>query len=240
MIVMEGINKIYKGDSYRIQALSEIRLHIEEGEMLAIMGRSGSGKSTLLNLMGFLDVPDSGSFHFLGRDVSRLSSRQLWRYRRDYIGFVFQHFALINHCSVFENIALPLEAMGIRKRERIQRVNRVVDMLEIPDLLKKYPGQISGGQRQRVAIARAIVCDPKVLLADEPTGALDAKTGDELMGIFKKLNQEGKTIIIVTHDKEIAGQTKRILTLEESRLVADDEKEEEQTEGSESGSVQPD
>lgn len=222
MIEMKGINKIYKGDTYEIQALSEINLHVEEGELLAVMGRSGSGKSTLLNLMGFLDVPNSGVFRFLNQDVSHLSSKELWKYRRDYIGFVFQHFVLINHCSVFDNVALPLEALGTGRRERIQKVKQVLEMLEISDLQKKYPGQISGGQKQRVAIARAIVCNPKVLLADEPTGALDAKTGDELMAIFKRLNREGKTIVIVTHDKEIAGQTNRIITLEESRMISDD------------------
>lgn len=221
MIDMKGINKIYKGDTYEIQALSEINLHVEEGELLAVMGRSGSGKSTLLNLMGFLDIPDSGTFHFLNKDVSSLSTRQLWQYRRDYIGFVFQHFVLINHCSVFDNVALPLEAMGIGRRERTQKVKQVLEVMEISDLQKKYPGQISGGQKQRVAIARAIVGNPKVLLADEPTGALDAKTGDEMMKIFRRLNKEGKTIIIVTHDKEIAEQTKRIITLEESRLISD-------------------
>lgn len=221
MIEMKGINKIYKGDTYEIQALSEINLHVEEGELLAVMGRSGSGKSTLLNLMGFLDVPNSGVFRFLNQDVSHLSSKELWKYRRDYIGFVFQHFVLINHCSVFDNVALPLEALGTGRRERIQKVKQVLEMLEISDLQKKYPGQISGGQKQRVAIARAIVCNPKVLLADEPTGALDAKTGDELMAIFKRLNREGKTIVIVTHDKEIAGQTNRIITLEESRMISD-------------------
>lgn len=221
MIDLKNVDKFYEGDTYKIQALSSVNLHMDEGELLSIMGRSGSGKTTLLNIIGFLDVVSSGSFSFLGKDVSELTSKELWKFRRDYIGFVFQQFALINHSSVFENVALPLEAIGMSKKERRKKVNEALEQLGISDLKDKYPGQISGGQKQRVAIARAIVCNPRVLLADEPTGALDVRTGDEIMAVFKELNKTGKTIIIVTHDEKIANQTNRIITLEDSHLVSD-------------------
>jgi putative ABC transport system ATP-binding protein len=221
MIKLNNVNKVYEGDTYKIQALKNINLDIEEGEFISIMGRSGSGKTTLLNIIGFLDVPTSGKFTFMGEDVSDISDKKLWRYRRDNIGFVFQNFALINHCNVFDNIALPLEAVGVSHREKIRKVNDILDMVGISELKNKYPGQISGGQKQRVAIARALVGNPNIILADEPTGALDTSTGDDILSIFKDINDNGKTVIIVTHDEKVANQTNRLIKLEKGCIVYD-------------------
>ena len=222
MIQLNEVNKYYIGDTYKVHALDSISFSISEGEFVSVMGRSGSGKTTLLNILGFLDVPSSGEFLFLDQDVSKLSQKELWRFRRDYIGFVFQHFALINHCTVMENAALPLEATGVKRKERSHRVCDVLDMLGILDLKDKYPGRISGGQRQRVAIARALVCNPKIILADEPTGALDQNTGSELLDILAEVNKMGKTIVLVTHDEKIAQRTKRIITIDTGRVVSDE------------------
>lgn len=223
MISLKNINKCYVGDTYNIQALESISFDINEGEFVSIMGKSGSGKTTLLNILGFLDVPDSGDFYFMGNDVSKLSARKLWKYRKDYIGFVFQNFALINHCSVYENVILPLEAVGMKRREYRKKALEMLEMLGILELKDKFPGQISGGQKQRVAIARALVGESKVILADEPTGALDAKTSIEIMNVLKEINGMGKTIILVTHDEDIAKMTKRIITIEDAKIVADRE-----------------
>lgn len=222
MIQLNEVNKYYIGDTYKVHALDSVSFSISEGEFVSVMGRSGSGKTTLLNILGFLDVPSSGEFLFLDQDVSKLGQKELWRFRRDYIGFVFQHFALINHCTVMENAALPLEATGVKRKERSHRVCDVLDMLGILDLKDKYPGRISGGQRQRVAIARALVCNPKIILADEPTGALDQNTGSELLDILAEVNKMGKTIVLVTHDEKIAQRTKRIITIDTGRVVSDE------------------
>lgn len=221
MIQLKNINKVYEGDTYKIQALENITLNIEEGEFISIMGRSGSGKTTLLNIIGFLDTPTSGIFKYLNEDVSNLSGNKLWKYRRDNIGFVFQNFALINHCDVFDNVSLPLEAVNVSRKERVRRVNEILELLGIEALRNKYPGQISGGQKQRVAIARALVGNPRVILADEPTGALDATTGDGILEIFKEINDKGKTVIIVTHDEKVAKKTNRLILLEESKILSD-------------------
>ena len=222
MIRLNEVNKYYIGDTYKEHALDSVSFSVSEGEFVSIMGRSGSGKTTLLNILGFLDTANSGEFLILGQDVSKLSQKELWRFRRDYIGFVFQHFALINHCTVMENAALPLEATGVKRKERSHRVCDVLDMLGILDLKDKYPGRISGGQRQRVAIARALVCNPKIILADEPTGALDQNTGSELLDILAEVNKMGKTIVLVTHDEKIAKRTKRIITIDTGRIVSDE------------------
>lgn len=222
MIQLKNINKVYSGDTYSIQALKDVSVDIEEGEFVSIMGRSGSGKTTLLNIIGFLDVATSGTFQFMEDDVSKLSDKKLWKYRRDNIGFVFQNFALINHCNVFDNVALPLEAHGVSGKVKKRLVMETLESLGIKELAYKYPGQISGGQRQRVAIARAIVNNPKIVLADEPTGALDARTGDSILEVFGEINKKGKTVILVTHDTKIAAKTKRIIKLEDSCIVSDE------------------
>ena len=221
MIRLENINKLYEGDTYKIQALQGITLAIGEGEFVSIMGRSGSGKTTLLNIIGFLDMTTSGTFLFGGKDVSHISSKNLWRYRRENIGFVFQNFALIDHNTVLENVILPLQAMNVSRREAVKKADRLLDRMGIAEMKHKYPSQISGGQKQRVAIARALVADPKIILADEPTGALDADTAEEIMQIFREIHAQGKTVVIVTHDDKIAAKTNRLIRLEKGTIVED-------------------
>ena len=221
MIRLENINKLYEGDTYKIQALLDITLTIGEGEFVSIMGRSGSGKTTLLNILGFLDTATSGTFLFDGKDVSHISSKNLWRYRRENIGFVFQNFALIDHNTVLENVILPLQAMNVSRREAVKKADRLLDRMGIAEMKHKYPSQISGGQKQRVAIARALVADPKIILADEPTGALDADTAEEIMQIFQEIYAQGKTVVIVTHDDKIAAKTNRLIRLEKGTIVED-------------------
>lgn len=221
MIRLENINKLYEGDTYKIQALQDITLTIGEGEFVSIMGRSGSGKTTLLNILGFLDTTTSGTFLFGGKDVSHISSKNLWRYRRENIGFVFQNFALIDHNTVLENVILPLQAMNVSRREAVKKADRLLDRMGIAEMKHKYPSQISGGQKQRVAIARALVADPKIILADEPTGALDADTAEEIMQIFQEIHAQGKTVVIVTHDDKIAAKTNRLIRLAKGTIVED-------------------
>lgn len=221
MIRLENINKLYEGDTYKIQALQDITLTIGEGEFVSIMGRSGSGKTTLLNIIGFLDTATSGTFLFGGKDVSHISSKNLWRYRRENIGFVFQNFALIDHNTVLENVILPLQAMNVSRREAVKKADHLLDRMGIAEMKHKYPSQISGGQKQRVAIARALVADPKIILADEPTGALDADTAEEIMQIFQEIHAQGKTVVIVTHDDKIAAKTNRLIRLEKGTIVED-------------------
>lgn len=221
MIRLENINKLYEGDTYKIQALQDITLAIGEGEFVSIMGRSGSGKTTLLNIIGFLDTATSGTFLFGGKDVSHISGKNLWRYRRENIGFVFQNFALIDHNTVLENVILPLQAMNVSRREAVKKADRLLDRMGIAEMKHKYPSQISGGQKQRVAIARALVADPKIILADEPTGALDADTAEEIMQIFQEIHAQGKTVVIVTHDDKIAAKTNRLIRLEKGTIVED-------------------
>ena len=204
-----------------IQALQDITLTIGEGEFVSIMGRSGSGKTTLLNIIGFLDTATSGTFLFGGKDVSHISSKNLWRYRRENIGFVFQNFALIDHNTVLENVILPLQAMNVSRREAVKKADHLLDRMGIAEMKHKYPSQISGGQKQRVAIARALVADPKIILADEPTGALDADTAEEIMQIFQEIHAQGKTVVIVTHDDKIAAKTNRLIRLEKGTIVED-------------------
>ena len=221
MIRLENINKLYEGDTYKIQALQDITLTIGEGEFVSIMGRSGSGKTTLLNILGFLDTATSGTFLFGGKDVSHISGKNLWRHRRENIGFVFQNFALIDHNTVLENVILPLQAMNVSRREAVKKADRLLDRMGIAEMKHKYPSQISGGQKQRVAIARALVADPKIILADEPTGALDADTAEEIMQIFQEIYAQGKTVVIVTHDDKIAAKTNRLIRLEKGTIVED-------------------
>lgn len=223
MIKLENISKIYKGDTYEIKALDDVSLKINKGDFLSIMGRSGSGKTTLLNIIGFLSSFNDGKFYFKDEDVSNLKIKRMWKYRRDNIGFIFQNFALIDHLTVFENISIPLEGQGVRRKKRKEIIDDMLKKMGIEELSNKYPGQISGGQRQRVAIARALVTDNDLILADEPTGALDSSTAKDIMDVLTQINKKGKTVVVVTHDRTIAEMTNRIVTLEDGKIVSDDD-----------------
>ena len=225
MIHLKNVGRIYEGDTYRIAALENINLNVNEGEFISIMGRSGSGKTTLLNLIGFLDTPTDGQYSFDGKDVSNITVSKLWKYRRKNIGFVFQNFALIDTNTVYENVILPLQAVSMPHRQLKERAYEMLERVGISDIKNKYPSQISGGQKQRTAIARALANDPRIILADEPTGALDAETGDAIIELFRDINQKGKTIIIVTHDDKVAEKTRRRVRLEKGQIVEDVVKE---------------
>lgn len=223
MIELKHIAKEYRSDAIVTPALSDINLKMEAGEFITIMGASGSGKTTLLNMIGCMDAPTTGTYLFDGRDLSRAKEKQLSSIRGRKIAFVFQHFALIDDYTVFENVEVPLLKQAMTKAERKKRVLTALEAVGIPELARKKPTHISGGQKQRAAIARAIACGADVILADEPTGALDSKTGKEIMGIFSDLNAAGKTIILITHDVQIASYAKRLITIQDGRILNDEQ-----------------
>lgn len=217
MVSLRGIKKSFgKGDS-KVEALKGVDLTIKEGEMLAIMGKSGSGKSTLLNILGGLGSIDEGEYCFQGNVLDCSKSKELTKFRRDNIGFVVQYFALVEEMTIFQNVAMPLKYQKKKKSEINRKVKEVLEELEIADKAKSYPFELSGGQQQRVSIARALVKDAKLILADEPTGALDEATGEKVLEIFDKLHKAGKTIVIVTHDEKVASRCQRILRLKDGR-----------------------
>lgn len=207
------ICKHYHKEQSASFALNNISLSIESGEMIAVVGKSGSGKSTLLNIIGGLDSPTSGEYYFQGKDISKFRPRELAEFRSHYIGFVVQHFALIDDITVFDNVALPLRYNRLARKEIKERVEHMLDDMELSDKIYSYPTELSSGQCQRVAIARALVRKPAVLLADEPTGALDEKTGLHILKILTKLNDQGMTTILATHDKDIADSCNRVIQL---------------------------
>ncbi|MCR5608566.1 MAG: ABC transporter ATP-binding protein [Lachnospiraceae bacterium] len=215
MIELKNIKKIYSKDGISTEALKDISLSIEKGEMIAIMGRSGSGKTTLLNILGCMDTLTEGEYIFNDEHVEKLSLKQMDMFRKDHISFVFQNFALMNQYTAFENIEMPLLIGKSSKKERRDKVNKVLELVGITELSDKLPTKMSGGQQQRCAIARALVTDSDIILADEPTGALDEKTGTEIMDLFESLNKQGKTVIIVTHDKMVAERCKRIVHIKD-------------------------
>ncbi len=215
LIELKKIYKIYKMGSIEVTALKNISLQIKEKEFTSILGPSGSGKSTLLHIMGLLDRPTKGKIFFEGEDVSELDGNTQAEIRGKKIGFVFQTFNLIPHLTALENVYLPLTIQGIEKSEREEKGAEILEKLGLGDRLSHKPSELSGGQRQRVAIARALITNPKIILADEPTGNLDSKTGHEILEIFKNLNREGKTIVIITHDQYIAKQSKRIIKIKD-------------------------
>lgn len=223
MINLSAINKTYRQGNENYQVLHDIDLHIKAGEFVAIMGPSGSGKSTLINIIGFLDQKFDGNYTFQEVIVNSLNRRQHAQLRNRSVGFIFQNFKLIMNQSVGENVGLPLLYAGLKRQHIIQRVNEVLAKVGLPDSYHKLPKNLSGGQQQRVAIARAIVTNPKFLVADEPTGALDSATSSEIMTLFKALNDSGTTLIMVTHDAQVAQETNRLIKILDGRIQSDEE-----------------
>ena len=222
LIELKNIRKEYRNDMMVTPALSNIDLCVDAGEFVAVMGTSGSGKTTLLNIVGCMDVPTSGTYLFNQEDLSRVKEKKLASVRGNNISFVFQHFALIDDYTVYENVEVPLMKRPIFRSVRKEKVLDALDTVDILKLAKKKPTHISGGQKQRVAIARAIACGADVILADEPTGALDSATGKEIMQIFLELNKAGKTIILITHDRQIASYAQRLITIHDGRIQNDE------------------
>lgn len=218
MITGQGISKIYKGDLYETRALHKVSFHVAAGEFVAIMGESGSGKSTLLHIIGCMDRATEGSLYIDGVDTQKLKEKELDRLRKEKISFVFQHFALMEEYTIYENLESPLIARNVRKGKRKDKILQVVEKLGIQDLSDKYPTQISGGQRQRAAIARAMIMDSPLVLADEPTGALDEENTENVMELFEEMHKQGKTIVLITHDKNVAGYADRIIVLKNGKL----------------------
>lgn len=210
---LQNIYKDYYQEKMVVPVLKDINLSVEEGEYVAIMGPSGSGKTTLMNIIGCLDLPTKGSYELAGQDVLKLKDKELSDLRLSSIGFVFQSFHLMPRETALENVALPLSYTGAKKAERKERATRALERVGLGDRLDFRPTQLSGGQKQRVAIARAMVNNPKILLADEPTGALDSKSGEQIMELFSKLNEEGVTIVMITHDANVAARAKRIVRI---------------------------
>jgi putative ABC transport system ATP-binding protein len=219
IIRMANITKAYKIVDLEVEVLKDIDLVVKRGDFLGITGRSGSGKSTLMHIIGLLDTPTTGTYILNGTDVSRLTEDEQAFQRNKEIGFVFQQFNLLPKLSALENVILPAIYAGMGKTERIDKANKFLTMLGLFDHLNKRPNQMSGGQQQRVAIARALMNDPELILADEPTGNLDTKSGDDVMNTLKKLNNQGKTIVLITHEHDIAMQAKKLIQLEDGKLL---------------------
>jgi putative ABC transport system ATP-binding protein len=221
---MENIYKsFYVGTPNELEILHGLSFDVPEGQFLSVVGQSGSGKSTLMNLIGALDRPTGGSYVLDGLDVAKTEDKTLSEIRNKKIGFVFQTFNLISRTSALKNVELPMMYAGVSQKERTERAKAMLDMVDMSDRLKHMPNELSGGQKQRVAIARAMINNPAIILADEPTGALDTKTGRMVMDLFHKLhNEQGKTIILITHNPELAAETERIITLADGYITSDE------------------
>jgi putative ABC transport system ATP-binding protein len=225
MIRIVNLRKIYTTEEVETTALENINLEIKEGEFVSIMGPSGCGKSTLLNLLGLLDNPTEGDYYLLGTEVSKYSERKRASLRKGSIGFVFQSFNLIDELTVFENVELPLLYLGVSASRRKKRVEEVLEQMQIMARRNHFPQQLSGGQQQRVAVARAVVAEPKLILADEPTGNLDSKHGDEVMNLLSSLNEAGTTIVMVTHSPAYAEYGRRTINLFDGHIVTENIRE---------------
>jgi putative ABC transport system ATP-binding protein len=221
MIELHDLSRVYRTSDVETTALNNINLEIEKGEFIAIMGPSGCGKSTLLNILGMLDTPDSGSYNFLGEDVANRSERELAIVRKQNIGFIFQSFNLIDELSVAENVELPLLYQKMPAKERAERVQQVLERVNIAHRADHRPQQLSGGQQQRVAVARAVVTNPNLILADEPTGNLDTTNGEEVLNLLGQLNSDGTTIIMVTHDQGHADHASRVVHMLDGRVLSE-------------------
>ena len=230
-IEITNITKSYLMGDTLVQALDGVTLSIKAGEFAAIIGPSGSGKSTLMNILGCLDRPTSGSYKLDGAEVATLGDDELALTRNKKIGFVFQNFNLLSRMSALNNVALPMVYAGVPQKDRLERARKNLEMVGLGGRLHHKPNELSGGQRQRVAIARALVNEPTIILADEPTGNLDSKSGDEIMEIFCELNQQGRTVILVTHEPEIAAYTRRTVTFRDGLIVSDERREESRCSG---------
>jgi putative ABC transport system ATP-binding protein len=222
VISLDDIYKIYDAGPIQVEALKKINLKVKKGEYLAIMGPSGSGKSTLMNIIGCLDRPTTGEYLFEGEKISELDDDKLAYIRNKKVGFVFQTYNLLPRSDAVSNVELPLIYAGVETVERRKRALSALTMVDLAERAKHRPNELSGGERQRVAIARAIVNEPAIILADEPTGNLDTKAGSEIMSIFRRINDEGNTIIMVTHDQEIAKQARRIVRLRDGEIISDE------------------
>ncbi len=222
MLSINNLSKVYENGEIKVEALKGVSFEIKKGEMVAIMGPSGSGKSTLMHLLGCLDHPSSGTYVLDNKNVSDLKDNQLAKIRNNYIGFVFQQFNLLSRTSILHNVEVPLIYAGFKKIERRRIATEMLKKVGLGHRLEHYPNEISGGQKQRVAIARALVNNPSLLLADEPTGNLDTKTGEDIMGIVKELNEMGHTIILVTHEENIAEHAQRTIVLIDGEIQRDE------------------
>jgi len=222
MIRTLNLTKVFRTEEVETTALNNVSFEIKEGEFVAIMGPSGCGKSTLLNILGLLDNPSNGEYHFLLNEVSRYSEKQRANLRKKNIGFVFQNFNLIDELNVFENVELPLVYLGYSASERKKRVEEVLEQMQIMHRKNHFPLQLSGGQQQRVAVCRAVVAKPHIILADEPTGNLDSTHGDEVMNLLEELNKGGTTIIMVTHSQRDASYAQRVIRLFDGQIVTED------------------
>ena len=225
MIAVNNLSRIFRTEEIETTAINGVSFEINDGEFVAIMGPSGCGKSTLLNVLGLLDSPTGGSYMLLGTEVAGLKEKDRTKFRKGNIGFVFQSFNLIDELNVYENIELPLRYLNMGAKERKERVTNIMKRMAISHRAQHFPAQLSGGQQQRVAIARAVVANPKLILADEPTGNLDSKNGKEVMNLLRELNAEGTTIVMVTHSQKDAAMAQRIINLFDGQIVSDVKKE---------------
>lgn len=221
MIRLEKVSKIYKCGDEEIKALNEVSMEITDGEFVFILGKSGSGKTTLLNIIGMLSSVTNGKYYLNDLSIDEMTEKNKERVRKDNIGFVFQHFELLNNYTIYENIEMPLIPRNIGKKQRRKKVYDLTEQLDIKELLNKFPDELSGGQKQRAAIARALITGNPVILADEPTGALDSKTSEKLMEILSEINSQGRTIICVTHNEDLIKYGSRVIMLEDGAVISD-------------------